>query len=61
MSALCQKRTLDCARVMSVLPPKADLKTDQRSVRRSSPGSLAIIHRDPPRLVAREQMIKESA
>jgi hypothetical protein len=58
MSTLGQKRTSQLVRPMS---PKSGHQTDRRSVRRSSSGSLAIIRRDPPRLVAREQMFKESA
>jgi hypothetical protein len=33
MSALGQKRTLDCARVMSALPPKADIRWSVSHVR----------------------------
>jgi hypothetical protein len=33
MSALGQKRTSDCVRAMSALPPKADIETQSRDVR----------------------------
>ena len=33
MSALGQKRTLECVRAMSALPPKADIGTQSRDVR----------------------------
>src|SRR5262249_3743495 len=42
MSALGQKRTLEQVRVMSALPPKADIRIGSDYVRRSNSGSLAI-------------------
>jgi hypothetical protein len=48
MSALGQKRTSECVRPMSALPPKADIKLIRPHVRPSSSGSLAMfaaIHR----------------
>src|SRR5262249_6417275 len=54
MSALCQKRTSECARAMSALPPKADIGTGPRitfgapapAAWRYSPRSAALRH-DP--------------
>ena len=36
MSALGQKRTLECVRAMSALPPKADIEARSRNVRFAS-------------------------
>jgi hypothetical protein len=42
MSALGQKQTLEHVRVMSALPPIADIGTGPYQLRRSNSGSLAI-------------------
>ena len=52
MSALGQKQTSGDVRLMSALPPKADIRTWPALVQQ--PRQLGDVRRDPPRLVSRQ-------